>query len=155
MKTMTRKLLAAFAVALPLSFSSCGEAHTVNEQVATAETAMAEQNYEAGRRICDGLLGEQDKNVISAAEYARLSILYMQFYENADDSEALEMAVECYRKARELDADSAMAVYATLPADEHKYAYALSMIVSGMDNPGDSALDNDRYVAPDSIGVIE
>lgn len=134
--------------------SSCSGSSSVRDQVAFAETALAEQNYEESRNLCDEILGSKDRKTLSSTEYARMSILYMQFYENSDDSDALEQAVECYREAVELNADSARIYYDSLSAEDHKYAYALSMIVDGIDNPKETGEDHDRYVSPDSVGVL-
>ncbi len=133
---------------------SCGDVKKMNERIATAETAIAEQNYEAGKQICDDILGDKDVNELSASEYARLSVLYMHFYENDDDSEALDRAVDCYRQGMEINPDSVKSVFASLPVEDHKYAFALSMIVGNMDNPVDESEDNDPYVSPDSVGVV-
>ncbi|MDE6328599.1 MAG: hypothetical protein K2L91_08745 [Duncaniella sp.] len=154
MKSFFYKLLAGALVLMSPLLQSCGEVHKINERVVVAETAMAEHDIELSRRICDEILCGNSDNEISAAEYARLSILYMHFYENADDADALDRAVSCYRRGVEINADSVKAVYSSLPADDHKYAYALSMIVGGLDNPADPAVDDDRYVSPDSVGVI-
>lgn len=154
MKAIKYISMFAVAYAMMIGISSCGNVERVSDRVAAAETAMAEQNLEFSRHLCDEITGEKRQDDISAGEYARLSILYMHFYEADDDSGALDTAVECYRKAIELNADSARAVYSALPAEEHKYAYALSMIAGGIDNPSDGMSDNDQYVAPDSVGLI-
>lgn len=137
-----------------MSLTACNDKQRINERIATAETVMSEQDLESSRKICDEILGASNDNGISATEYARLSILYMQFYENSDDSDALEQAVSCYHNAVILNPDSAKSVYDRLPADLHKYAFALSLIVSGLDNPEKISIDHDRYVSPDSVGVI-
>lgn len=151
---MMIRIISIGIVLLSLGLMSCSGTSNVREQVAYAETALAEQDYEESRNLCDEILGSDGRKTLSASEFARLSILYMQFYENSDDADALDRAVECYREATELNADSARMVYDSLSAEDHKYAYALSMIVDGIDNPRDNSEDHDRYVSPDSVGVI-
>lgn len=83
-----------------------------------------------------------------------LSILYMQLHDRTDDPDALQLATRCYREAFETNADSARMYYEHLPVDQDKYAMTLATIVSTLDNPPAPLEDDDPYVSPDSIGMI-
>lgn len=146
--------LVALSIMIGCMVVSCNDVKKTNERIATAETAIAEQDFQAGKRICDEILGDESDESLSATDYARLSILYMQFYENTDDSNALDRAVSCYHHGMEINPDSVKYIYASLPAEDHKYAFALSMIVEGMENTTDESHDNDPYVSPDSVGIV-
>lgn len=130
---------------------SCHSNHSISEDVATAELAMATNEVEAAREICDNLFGKEDKSGISATEWARLSILYMQLNERTDDPEVIEYASQCYREAFKNNADSARIFYQNLPVDDDKYAMTLSSIVHSLDNPTDIPADHDLDVEGDSI----
>lgn len=132
---------------------SCHGDHSISEDVSTAELAMATNDVEATREICDNLFGNEDKSAISATEWARLSILYMQLNERTDDPEVIEYAAQCYREAFRNNADSARIFYENLPVDDDKYVMTLSSIVHSLDNPTEIPADHDLDldVAIDSI----
>lgn len=74
---------------------------------------------------------------------ARLSILYMQLNERTDDPEDVEYAVQCFREAFKINADSAKAYYSSLPVEQDKYAMTLATIVHTLDNPREIPADHD------------
>lgn len=135
-------------------FVACDSGHSISEQVASAEMAMAESDVATTRNICDDLMGQNHES-FDATELARLSILYMQLHDRTDDPDALQLATQCYREAFAENADSARIFFERLPVDQDKYAMTLSTLVSSLDNPGASLEDDDPYVGADSIGHIE
>lgn len=146
------KLIHITLTIIALAFMcSCHGDHSISEDVATAELAMATNDVEATREICDNLFGKEDKSGISATEWARLSILYMQLNERTDDPEVIEYATQCYREAFKNNPDSARIFYENLPVDDDKYAMTLSSIVHSLDNPTDISTDHDLDVSIDSI----
>lgn len=130
---------------------SCHESHTISEDVATAELAMSSNDVTTTREICDDLLGNENRDGITATEWARLSILYMQLNERTDDPEVIELAAQCYREAFKVNADSARTFYQNLPVDNDKYAMTLASIVHSLDNPAEIPADHDLDVPTDSI----
>ncbi|MFA4053860.1 MULTISPECIES: hypothetical protein [Duncaniella] len=147
-------LLAVTIVGLSLSTSSCGKGHSVSDQFAAAEIAIADEDMNATRDICNGIMTSAEKEGIEASDYARLSILYMQLNDRTDNPDDIQLAARCYREAFKLNADSAQNFYRTLPVEQEKYAMTLSTIVHALDNPREIPSDHDWEVPATEIGKV-
>lgn len=148
------KLCRFLIIALAATCMSCGGRHSISEQVASAEMAMAAEDVVSTRQLCDNILRDSTaRGSVTATELARLSILYMQLNERTDDHEAVDLAAECYREAFQANADSARYFYENLPVDEEKYVMTLSSIVHSMDNPHpiEGYPEDDAHEFADSI----
>lgn len=122
---------------LALVLTACWHS-SVGERVATAEAALAMDDFASVRSICDEIICENDESdAISATELGRLSIIYMQLYDRTDDAVALDAATQCYRRAFAVDADSAAHFYTNIPVEMDKYAMSLATLVQSIDNPAD------------------
>lgn len=121
----------------------CGSGSSVGNLIADAETAMAAEDAETTRELCDNIYSQKDAAAIYATELARLSILYMQVNEHSDDPETVDLAVECYRQAYKVNADSAAMYYDNLPVDREKFAMTLRNIVNSQDYPQEIPSDFD------------
>lgn len=126
-----------------LSFNSCGGSDSIAERISAAELALANENVDATRELCGEIIGQKDRQTIEAKQMARLSILYMQLNERTDAPEDVEYAVQCFREAFKLNADSAKAFYSSLPVEQDKYAMTLATIVHTLDNPREIPADHD------------
>lgn len=132
---MVRRYMAAAFVAVMMT--ACGGSDVV-ERLSAAEMAYATEDAASARRICDEIVDDNaSDSTLTAMQYGRLSILYMQLYDRTDDSDALDMATRCYRSSYEVDADSAAWFYSHLPVEQDKYGMSLTMLVQSMDNPAD------------------
>lgn len=138
-----------------LLLGACGHSDSIADKISSAELAMANENVSATREICSSIINQNDRKRIEATQMARLSILYMQLNERTDDPEDVELAVQCFREAYSINADSATAFYRALPVDQDKYAMTLSSIVHTLDNPGEIPTDHDREVSNEEVGRIE
>ena len=125
-----------------LSFNSCGGSDSIAERISAAELALANENVDATRELCGEIIGQKDRQTIEAKQMARLSILYMQLNERTDAPEDVEYAVQCFREAFKLNADSAKAFYSSLPVEQDKYAMTLATIVHTLDNPREIPADH-------------
>ncbi|MDE5664753.1 MAG: hypothetical protein K2I31_02290 [Duncaniella sp.] len=126
-----------------MSFNSCGGSDSIAERISAAELALANENVDATRELCGEIIGQKDRQTIEAKQMARLSILYMQLNERTDAPEDVEYAVQCFREAFKLNADSAKAFYSSLPVEQDKYAMTLATIVHTLDNPREIPADHD------------
>ena len=126
-----------------LSFNSCGGSDSIAERISAAELALANENVDATRQLCGEIIGQKDRQSVEAKQMARLSILYMQLNERTDDPEDVEYAVQCFREAFKINADSAKAYYSSLPVEQDKYAMTLATIVHTLDNPREIHADHD------------
>lgn len=113
---------------------------------------MSRGDVMAARDLCDRVL-RADKDAHSALavnELGKLSILYMRLAEAGDDTDNIDLATKCYRRAFEINADSARRFYTTLPHDDDRLAIQLSSLVNSIDNPVD--IRDDAPV--DSVEVV-
>ena len=140
---MKHAFLFSCIICCALSFNSCGGSDSIAERISAAELALANENVDATRELCGELIGQKDRQTIEAKQMARLSILYMQLNERTDAPEDVEYAVQCFREAFKLNADSAKAFYSSLPVEQDKYAMTLATIVHTLDNPREIPADHD------------
>ncbi len=140
---MIRHAFSTLLLSACLMLGSCGQSDSVTDRIASAELAMANENVSATREICQNVLQDRSRTAIEATQMARLSILYMQLNERTDAPEDVELAVQCFREAYKINADSATAFYKSLPVDQDKYAMTLATIVHTLDNPREIPADHD------------
>lgn len=139
-----------------LLLTACGGSD-VDERISSAEGAYASEDAASSRRICDEIMDDNaGDEELTAMQWGRLSILYVQLYDRTDDSEALDMATKCYRSAYESDADSAAYFYSHLPVEQEKYGMSLSVLVQSIDSPADvsdvyGTTSDDDVEAADSL----
>ncbi|WP_297071813.1 hypothetical protein [uncultured Duncaniella sp.] len=140
---MRHALLISIVTGGALMLGACGGSDSVSDQISSAELALANENVSATRELCNHILKNKGNSGMEAKQMARLSILYMQLNERSDDPEDVEYAVQCFRDAFSINADSARAYYTSLPYDQDKYAMTLSTIVHTLDNPREIPTDHD------------
>ena len=152
---MKHALIISIIACGALTITSCGGSDSIADQISSAELALASENVSATRELCSHILENKAKSGIEAKQMAQLSILYMQLNERSDSPEDVEYAVQCYRDAFSINADSAQAYYQSLPYDQDKYAMTLSTIVHTLDNPQEIPTDHDCDPNLDDTSDIE
>lgn len=115
-----------------------------------AEAAINEGDYERANDICKSLL-DKDDSKMTAAEYARLSMLFMQLTDPAVDGDGVSHAAQCWQKAMAINADSARHFYSTVPVEQQKNVVLLNAIVSMFDRSADFT---DDYEETDSLPYL-
>lgn len=149
------KYLKYYFAAICVFLVSCGNSD-VYERISSAEMAYATEDAASARRICDEILNDDgESNSLTASQYGRMSILYMQLYDRTDDADALEMATRCYRSAYKVNPDSASNFYRNLPVKQVHYGMSLSSIVESTDNPTDISDFEDHSSLEDSISRVD
>lgn len=126
-------------VLLSLVFASCAQM-SVEETICEIEQMVTAESYVSTKDVADGLLRETATQ-LTAAEYCRISIVYMKLAEIADEDENIALATQCYRNAFDSDPDSAKLFYDALPLEETAYAEMLNALVGSIDNPQDIPSD--------------
>lgn len=152
---MIRHAFSFLLLSAGLLMGSCGHSDSVTDRITSAELAMANDNVSATREICQDIFQEHDRTAIEASQMARMSILYMQLNERTDDPEDVELAVQCFREAYKINADSATAFYKALPVDQDKYAMTLATIVHTLDNPQEIPADHDIDLDSAEMEAVE
>lgn len=143
-------LLSSITTLMMILTVACGGGESVVAgRLAEAEDAMAANDVDAAIHLCRELNEFKSSSSFSVAELGRLSILYMQLSDRTDDSDNVDIAVNCYREAYDLDPDSALAFYSSLPGEDDKYVMMLASISDSLENP--PALDDEE---PDSVNMI-
>jgi len=135
---MKKRLIAIVAGAMALA--SCGSPDT-DRNISLAEEAMESGEYARAREFCDNLALGPDSATMSVSQLGRMSIIYMQLADNADEDENMAMAVRCFNMARRLDADSIEIFYHGLGAEHMRHAMTLMSLMRGLSVNPDSLED--------------
>lgn len=117
---------------------------------------QAEMAVAAGDMItASSIAGKIDygKNLsgLNAEKLARLSLIYMQIADSLEPEDNISKAADLYKKAFELDADSAALFFTNVDAEQVGRTMMLSALVKSLEYPDDSIADFE----PDSIGVSD
>lgn len=127
------------AVAALALLCGCSQGQSVSERIVAAADAVSQGDNMAARDLCDRVL-RQDRDAsspLAVEQLGRLSMLYMRLAEASDDTENIGLAVRCYRRAFEINADSARAFCSSVPQGEVGMAMQLASIVGTLDHPAD------------------
>lgn len=132
-----KRLIIYLAAALALGVASaCTQGESVSDRIIAAEDAVSAGDDIAARDLCDRLL-KDDHSPLAVEQLGRMSMVYMRLAEASDDTENIDLAARCFRRAFQLNADSARAFYSSLPHDQDRYVMQLASIVSTLDHPVD------------------
>lgn len=141
---------------LSIVMAACsGSAESIERSLREAEAAVAKGDMVAARSVSEHLLGDENLSELSASQLARLSIVYMQMADSENAEQNTLQAADLYRRAYRANADSAQAVYTSLPGDQLQYITTLENLVSHRDNPVDmSSLDEDHDIDPGENDIL-
>ncbi len=114
-----------------------------------AEMAVAQGDMTSAKSIARHISDGKNFSGLSARQLGRLSLVYMQMADSADQSENVGAATECYRQAFATDADSDQSFYSEVGPEHTGHAVMLGAIVRSLDAPADSTLL--EHEEPDSI----
>lgn len=146
-RSLSRGRLLLPVAAVMLLMCACTGGGGFDEEIQSAEMALAAGDMRVARSVADHLLQGPDSTGLSASRLARLSMVYIRLAEHPDYTEMAANAVNCYRKAYELNPDSARAYYDNLDPEQVPTAEFLYHLVSS----GDAEYDGSDY--PDSLTV--
>lgn len=138
----------AISAAIALSLGACGS-DRVADDIASARSLTESGDPEAASRICDEVLARNDSDRVGATNYSRLSIAYMELSEAADQTDNIAKAAVSYRRACNIDPDSADAYFRSLSGDD---VVRFSMLVTIV-NAGEIPVDTTGYEQPLFIDV--
>lgn len=149
---MMKTIIAVVAFATLLTAWSCGSSPRQSEALADAELALEAHNYTAAQAAADQLLAQSEDSPLTAADYGRLSLLFIRLSEVADaDADNVGQATQCYFKAFAANPDSARAFYNSLPLETAVYIEMLANLSHAITSPTDIADDGDWCCDSDSI----
>lgn len=120
----------------------------VENDLRTAEDAIIRGDMKVAKSIANQLTDGKNFSGLSPRQLGRLSIVYMQLADQADQADNVSAAIGCYRKAFAVDSDSATVYYNSVPGE---HAMILSALTHAIDNPTDSLTFADEE--PDSIDI--
>lgn len=115
---------------LLLSVCSCSSGSNFDRDIQSAEMALANGDMSVARSVADHLFQGPDSTGLSATRLARLSMVYIRLAEHPDYTDMAANAVNCYRRAYELDPDSARIFYENLSPEQLPTAEFLYHLVS-------------------------
>lgn len=117
-------------------FTACSgsDASRFDDQLREAEMAVAEGDMTAATSIASRL-SDRHMESLTTRQLCRLSLIYMQMADSANQSDNIGVATECYRKAFETSPDSARLYYSQLGPEHTARVHMLATIVGSMDTP--------------------
>lgn len=135
---------------IALLCGACGSTseNQVENDLRTAEDAIIRGDMKAAKSVANHLTDGENLTGLTPRQLGRLSIVYMQLADQADQADNVSAAIGCYRKAFAVDSDSATAYYNSVPGE---HAMVLSALTHAIDNPADSLTFADEE--PDSIDI--
>ena len=131
LSTLRAIALTLFAIFALTATQGCSSPDTAAE-IAAADNAIADGDNNLARQICDKLL-DKNGSSLSATQLAHLSLLYMQLADASDDSDGIDRACRCWRDAMNLNTDSAMTFYRSVPVEQQRNVILLAAIVHTFD----------------------
>lgn len=150
---MMKKILTFIMAAALLTVWSCDTAVSRNDELTAAEQAVDTHNYRGAQTACDRLLEQSAGEPLSAAQYGRLSLLFMRLSEIDAEHENVGQATQCYLKAFAADADSARAYYSSLPLEMSSYVEMMASLSRAITSPAD--ISDDSWCETDSIPATD
>lgn len=141
---MIKKLLLALLCPLLATVASCttGGKNEAIDDLREAEAAIALGNMEAARSVASKVIGDENLNKLSATELARLSLVYMQIADSTERESSIAQATDLYRKAFDVNADSAATYYSDVTPEMYPYVTMLKTLVGHLDNPYNPEADS-------------
>lgn len=112
----------------------------VDDCLAAASEAIADEDYVRAQQLCDDMLsmiGSADSIRFGEASAGRLGILYMRLSEHRNEDENIADATQCIRYAFRQSADSLTAFSVGLPLDDVRHFVLLRRIGLSIDCPVD------------------
>lgn len=142
-------------IMLALTATSCRENRDqTDEALRDAEMALAQGDMRAAESMTDHLVGDKNLSGLTPRQLGRLSLIYMQLADSSDhgdQSDHISSATACYRKAYELDKDSAAEFYNQVSPEQTSRVMMLSNIAESLDTPSDTFLQTVDTVPADTI----
>ncbi len=152
-------LLSGLILTLP---AACGSGSSQSETISNireAEAAVATGDMEAARSVAVRVMGDDSFNDLPASELARLSLVYMQIADSTERESSISQAADLYRKAFDVNPDSAEAFYADVNPEMYPYVTMLRTLVGHIDHPynpeADSLDENSHYELPEPTDLPE
>ncbi len=153
-------LISCIAAATAIFLTAACSGFDANADLDAADQAIAAGEYSSAQAICNSLMTKHEAQ-LSATQFARLSMLFMQLTDKADDGTDATHAATCWIKAMKLDPDSATLFYSSVPVDQQKNVVLLNAIVSMFNHndeiPGLDSIDSEMADSlpdfPDDIDI--
>lgn len=143
------------AIIMALTTTSCQENRDqTNEALRDAEMALDQGDMRTAASVTQHLVGDKNLSGLTPRQLGRLSLIYMQLADSSDhsnQSEHISSATACYRKAYELDKDSAAEFYNQVSPEHTSRVMMLSNISESLDTPSDTFLQTVDTVPADTI----
>lgn len=128
------RFLAGAAIAAAMWSCAGHTPEMVTSSLDTADTYLADGDIAEARRTADAIYSG-DSTVMTASQFGRLALIYMQISDNSDDPTTVGQAIHCYRMGCHANADSLAAYFSSLPVELDPYAIMLTEIVHRLETP--------------------
>ncbi len=135
MKTLFFTILTLVAVIL--GASSCSERISTHDGVALARNAIAAGDYTLAAGTLDAAVAELSDSTASATCVGEMAVLYMVLNEQVTDEVYSAKALELYKRAMAINADSVNSLFSTMEPEDVRYLFMLRNLSTALDNPAD------------------
>lgn len=132
-----------FLLGLLFFATACG-AGSSNDNVLAAENALANKDFPGAQKICTTIVEKDSLNDLDAGQLCRMSILFMELSEHADEELNVAMATRCFHKAMETDADSAVTFFSNLTNERQQWFHILSSLNRTLGVPQKELIESDE-----------
>lgn len=147
----TRFFILVALVAAVLGSYSCSGRISTEDGVAIARNAIASGDYKLAAGTLDAAVAELADSTASASSVGEMAVLYMILNEQESDEAYCAKALELYKRAVAINADSVNSLFGTLEPEDVRYLFMLRNLSTALDNPADlseySAIDSDEVEA--------
>lgn len=107
----------------------CGSKFNPGRNTATAREAIARSDYNAALSALDETKSELTDSTASPSVLTETAVLYCVIDEKLNTTDNIDKAIDCYRLALSINADSVNNSFATLSPDEKCYADLLDKLL--------------------------
>ena len=150
---MNKILNFLLALTFLASFTGCGgsDGNNIETTIQEAEMAVAQGDMISASSIAYKLSKGENLTGLTATQLGRLSLIYMQIADSLEPEENISKATEYFRKAYDIDADSASLFYSGVERDRLPHVMMLSTLVSSLDAPEFTFSNENDSIPLDSI----
>ena len=143
------KLLPVVLIATTVWSCSLLQTDEVENELRHAEMAVAQGDMIVAKSVASHISADPMLSTLTPSQLGRLSLVYMQMADSADQAENISAATDCYHRAFQANADSAARFYGEVAPEHTAHAMMLDAIVRSLDAPADTSLLINEE--PDSI----
>lgn len=116
---------------------ACSDRISTHDGVAIARNAIAAGDYELAAGTLDAAVSQISDSTASATSVGEMAVLYMILNEQTSDGDYCARALDLYKRAVAIDADSVNSLFSTMEQEDVRYLFMLRSLSTALENPAD------------------